>query len=328
MLEKPDFATLALGWLTALSHSLDVVVIAEHFDESLLLLGRELGASHQDLVYISQKRRKAVKAASGHRAVGQSPAAVAALSPTQLANVSQWPSTTDLTAPDAAWLWPHELDAALRGNWLDSLAYMYFNDSLWRRIDSHWPGEAGRVQFGRELESFRTLRAGVKAGCAQCEQRGVAQCLAHAKRAASAATPHMCWTLRQVATRRHASVALVAPTARPDPGKHRHVPFGPTTSHSFVSMTCYTALLPRARAVSLTVVAVSRRTPGAGVSISSSEWPSASTRAPRWGLLLPRLPRPPAPPLRWPIVVLHGAGGAGEAGGVGGAGEVSGAVAA
>lgn len=47
MLDQDDFARLAFDWVAALSRSLDLVVIAEHFDESLLLLGRELRISHQ-----------------------------------------------------------------------------------------------------------------------------------------------------------------------------------------------------------------------------------------------------------------------------------------
>ncbi|KAL1528123.1 hypothetical protein AB1Y20_009487 [Prymnesium parvum] len=203
MAERRDFGALAFAWLGALARSVDLVVLAEHFDQSLLLLGREAAMPHQQLVYLSQKRRKTTPppggggGGGGSGGGGESPAAAAAVSPARLANVSAWPSAADLARPEAAWLWPHELDAALRGNWLDSLAYMYFNATLWRRIDAAWPGADGRADFARELAAFRTLRAEVKAKCAECDAEGAARCVAAARARPSGVTPHLCWTLRQ-----------------------------------------------------------------------------------------------------------------------------------
>lgn len=194
MLQRPGFGDLALRWLAAMSRSLDLAVLAEHFDESLLLLGARLGASVQDLVYISQKRRKASRRTNP---AATTPAAIAAVSPAALANASAWPSAAHLASPQSAWLWPHELDAAIRGNWLDSLAYMYFNHSLWQGIRRQWTPDA----FERKLTALRALRAAVKQGCAECDARGVAGCVAHARRAPGGVTPHLCWTLRQASRR-------------------------------------------------------------------------------------------------------------------------------
>lgn len=189
------FAQLALDWVAALARSLDVVLISEHYDESLLLLARKLRVSPIELVYLSQKRRK--QSASVAAAAMHAPAARAALSSVALGNATAWPDAALLADPDGPWLWPNELDTTLRANWLDSLAYMYFNHSLWSQIRELWPGEGGTARLDADLTRFRATRQRVKTGCTQCEAIGAAKCLRAARAQTSMPPPHLCWSLRQ-----------------------------------------------------------------------------------------------------------------------------------
>ena len=193
------FARLALEWLAALSRSLDLVVISEHFDESLLLLARRLGIASTELIYLSQKRR--AQSASATRGAGSTfasaPAARAAQSPAAVGNISAVPPPELLRDPDGPWLWPSELDTAMRANWLDSMAYMHFNRSLWRQIRDEWPGAAGAAAMKAELATFRAARAALKTGCEACERLGAAGCLAMARRTTGQPPPHLCWSVRQ-----------------------------------------------------------------------------------------------------------------------------------
>jgi len=102
-----------------------------------------------------------------------------------------------LQDPDGPWLWPSDLDSALKVNWLDSLAYMYYNATLWARIGELWPGEAGQASLHSELSNFRATRAAVLSGCQACEQQGAHKCLESARTLPSQVTPHFCWSLRQ-----------------------------------------------------------------------------------------------------------------------------------
>ena len=193
------FAKLALDWLAVLSRSLDVVLISEHYDESLLLLSRRLSVSPLELVYISQKRRaqSSMAARGAAHTTSHAPAAQAAMSVTALPNVSVWPDASLLRDPEGPWLWPNELDTTLRTNWLDSLSYLYFNASLWTQLDTLWPGEAGRAQMAHELQRFRETRKAIVASCDACESIGAQACLAAARASAHVAPPHLCWSLRQ-----------------------------------------------------------------------------------------------------------------------------------
>ena len=115
VLRQRDFASTTFNWLAALARSLDLVLISEHFDESLLLLASELRLPPTELVYFSQKRRPTDRKA-GRRARpqgSQPPAALAAIDPAQLRGVSGWPSAAAMEEPDGPWLWPRELDATL-----------------------------------------------------------------------------------------------------------------------------------------------------------------------------------------------------------------------
>ena len=188
------FARLALDWLGALSRSLDVVLISEHYDESLLLLARKLHVSPMELMYLSQKRRKQSAAASSAM---HTPAARAALSSLAVGNVTAWPEVAQLDDPDGPWLWPNELDTVLRANWLDSLAYMLFNATLWSQIHEQWPGATGEQSLQSELTNFRATRLSVKSGCTRCEALGAGECLRAARASASVPPPHLCWSLRQ-----------------------------------------------------------------------------------------------------------------------------------
>ena len=193
---------LALEWLASLARSLDHVMISEHFDESLLVLGRILDVPAHELIYISQKRRVEDKGAKAGRAAPKAakrkaPAALAAGSPAALGSSTAWPSEAMLSDPDGPWLWPSDLDGVLRANWLDSLAYMYYNATLWKRIGEIWPGEAGLVNLQAELASFRRTRAAVLTGCRACEQLGAAACLEEARASPHQVPPHLCWSLRQ-----------------------------------------------------------------------------------------------------------------------------------
>jgi len=192
---------LALEWLASLARSLDHVMISEHFDESLLVLGRILDVPAHELIYISQKRRVEDKGAKAGRAATKAakrkaPAALAAGSPAALGSSTAWPSEVMLRDPEGPWLWPSDLDGVLRANWLDSLAYMYFNATLWKRIGEFWPGEAG-ANLQAELASFRRTRAAVLTGCRACEQLGAAACLEAARASPAQVPPHFCWSLRQ-----------------------------------------------------------------------------------------------------------------------------------
>lgn len=185
---------LMLDWVAALSRSLDLVLISEHFDESLLVLSRMLQVPSHVLLYISQKRRAKLKTPlPGER----SPAALAAASTRDLVNVTRWPEDAMLRDHNGPWLWPSDLDGALRVNWLDSLAYMYYNASLWARIEALWPGTEGKAVMQAELAGFREMRAAAVSGCAQCEKLGAAGCLDAARGSAFRITPHFCWSLRQ-----------------------------------------------------------------------------------------------------------------------------------
>lgn len=192
------FATLALDWIGALASSLDVVLLSEHFDESLLVLARTLGVAPTSLLYISQKRRATPSSAAAAAAHSQrSPAAAAALSAASLANASAWPPAALLDAPDGPWLWPNELDMTLRANWLDALAYLHFNATLWTQVGQLWPGKEGAAALRQELASFRATRARLVDGCNECERLGAARCLDLARSVARAPPPHLCWSLRQ-----------------------------------------------------------------------------------------------------------------------------------
>ena len=167
--------TAPLQFVAALKRSLDVVLITEHIDESLLLLGRRAGWSAQDLLYISQKRRKqqprgaggAAAAAGAAGAVVADAAAADATDPSPAARAAasgllhtatDWPTAAALRAPAAPWLWPHELDSVVRANWLDTLLHAHFNRTLWRRIDAEWPGARGGAALQAELARFRALQ--------------------------------------------------------------------------------------------------------------------------------------------------------------------------
>ena len=233
MLGDESFAAVAFAFVAALRRSLDLVLVTEHIDESLLLLRREAGWSNQDVLYISQKRRKqnvptaAAAARGGGRGGGgaggaggggggnvglPSPAAKAAASG-RLHTVLDTPSAAALRAPAAPWLWPHELDTVLRANWLDTLLHVHFNRTLWRRVEqTYGGGSVGEARLRRELAQFRALRATVLRRCAACERDGVGRCLAraHAQAGGGAGgvaagagaarpdvTPHLCWMLSQ-----------------------------------------------------------------------------------------------------------------------------------
>jgi hypothetical protein len=224
------FAALTFEWLGALARSLDVVLIAEHYDESLLLLARRLHVSPLELLYLSQKRRK-VSASAAAAASGRTPAANAALAALAVGNATAWPAAAMLADADGPWLWPSELDASLRHNWLDALAYMYYNASLWEQLGSFWPGAAGQAHVRDELARFGATRRNLKLGCARCEARGAAECLRAARAAASEPPPHLCWSMRQdtrswsehffrrMALRFDAAASATAP--RPTAGRRR-----------------------------------------------------------------------------------------------------------
>ena len=57
-IDDAEFAAAAFQFAAALKRSLDVVLVTEHIDESLMLMGRRAGWGPTDLLYISQKRRK------------------------------------------------------------------------------------------------------------------------------------------------------------------------------------------------------------------------------------------------------------------------------
>ena len=190
----PLFAKLALEWLAALHTHLDLVLISEHYDESLLLLAHKLGVGQNELLYLSQKRRKQNAAANARQ---HAPAAQAALSPLSLDNTTHWPAAALLSDPDGAWLWPHELDDALRANWLDSIAYLHFNASLWAQIGTVWQGAAGASRLKDDLKRFRATRQAVKSGCSRCEALGARECLEAARQEPSVPPPHLCWSMRQ-----------------------------------------------------------------------------------------------------------------------------------
>ena len=127
MLDDAQFAAATFQFVAALKRSLDVVLITEHLDESLLLLGRRAGWSPQDLLYISQKRRKQQPRSTGG-AGGAGGAAAAATDPSPAARAAgsgllhtatDWPAAAALRAPAAPWLWPHELDSVVRASRLD-----------------------------------------------------------------------------------------------------------------------------------------------------------------------------------------------------------------
>ena len=165
MLASEAGAVSALRWLGALSAKFELVALTEHLDASLLLLGKLHGWPLTELVYLSQKRRRA--AATRH-AYDDAPAARAAANGSLLAGARGWPAASLLREGlDAPWLWPHELDSLLRANWLDSLAYVHFNATLWRRIDAAWAGPDGARAFDEELGRFRRLRAAVQTSCAR-----------------------------------------------------------------------------------------------------------------------------------------------------------------
>ena len=135
MLDDAQFAAATFQFVAALKRSLDVVLITEHIDESLLLLGRRAGWSTQDLLYISQKRRKqqprSAAGAGGAGGAGDAGgAAAAATDPSPAARAAgsgllhtatDWPGAAALRAPAAPWLWPHELDSVVRASRLDTL---------------------------------------------------------------------------------------------------------------------------------------------------------------------------------------------------------------
>ena len=135
MLDDAQFAAATFQFVAALKRSLDVVLITEHIDESLLLLGRRAGWSTQDLLYISQKRRKqqprSAAGAGGAGGAGDAGgAAAAATDPSPAARAAgsgllhtatDWPGAAALRAPAAPWLWPHELDSVVRANRLNTL---------------------------------------------------------------------------------------------------------------------------------------------------------------------------------------------------------------
>ena len=165
MLASEAGAVSALRWLGALSAKFELVALTEHLDASLLLLGKLHGWPLTELVYLSQKRRRT--AATRH-AYDDAPAARAAANGSLLAGARGWPAASLLREGlDAPWLWPHELDSLLRANWLDSLAYVHFNATLWRRIDAAWAGPDGARAFDEELGRFRRLRAAVQTSCAR-----------------------------------------------------------------------------------------------------------------------------------------------------------------
>jgi len=65
--EVGESAALAFRWLAALTGGLELAIVTEHFDESLLLLGRRMGWPVQDLVYLSQVRlRKKINRSHTH----------------------------------------------------------------------------------------------------------------------------------------------------------------------------------------------------------------------------------------------------------------------
>ena len=186
---------LPLDWLASLARSFDLVLIAEHLDASLLLLSRLLGIPSHELIYISQKRR--AQDTKKKLVGGQTPVALAAMTAKGLANTSAWPDAEMLLDADGPWLWPSDLDAALRANWLDSLAYMYFNATLWERIEQVWSGPTGQASFVAELATFRATRAAIVASCVGCEGMGSQRCLDEARATPGRPSPHFCWTLRQ-----------------------------------------------------------------------------------------------------------------------------------
>ena len=47
-------AALAFRWLATVTTGFELAIVTEHFDESLLLLGKEMGWPMQDLLYLSQ----------------------------------------------------------------------------------------------------------------------------------------------------------------------------------------------------------------------------------------------------------------------------------
>lgn len=100
-------------------------------------------------------------------------------------------------SPPTVMLNPSPPPSRLKGNWLDTLAYVHLNATLWRRIAVAWPGASGDAAFKAELASFRELRATVQASCNRCERAGPSACLAAASRAPRHAPPHFCWQLRQ-----------------------------------------------------------------------------------------------------------------------------------
>jgi hypothetical protein len=51
-----EAAALAFRWLAAVADGFELAIVTEHFDESLLLLGKEMGWPAQDLIYLSQVR--------------------------------------------------------------------------------------------------------------------------------------------------------------------------------------------------------------------------------------------------------------------------------
>lgn len=186
---------LPLEWLASLARSLDFVLLSEHFDESLLLLSRILRVPSHEFIYISQKRRR--PSVSVSQKGGRTPAGQAAIDSGRLGNITAWPSVETFYENSGPSLWPSELDTALRANWLDSLAYMFYNTTLWMRIEQEWPGRAGKAAFEVELSRFKATRAAVVSGCVMCEKIGGQKCLDLARSMPGRVTPHLCWSLRQ-----------------------------------------------------------------------------------------------------------------------------------
>ena len=175
------FAKLALDWLAVLSRSLDVVLISEHYDESLLLLSRRLSVSRWSS---STSRRNGARSVYAPWRCSHDLARTGGTGGYVRHSFAERERVAGrflLRDPEGPWLWPNELDTTLRTNWLDSLSYLYFNASLWTQLDTLWPGEAGRAQMAHELQRFRETRKAIVASCDACESIGAQACLAAAR---------------------------------------------------------------------------------------------------------------------------------------------------
>ncbi|XP_077982477.1 galactosylceramide sulfotransferase-like [Glandiceps talaboti] len=92
---------------------LDFVMLAEYFDESLVILRKKLCWLWQDILYFPQSRKQ-----TDHR--------------------SFLTSTVE--------------DDIMKWNWADTVLYNHFNETLWREISNYGPTFQGDLQYFRQMK--------------------------------------------------------------------------------------------------------------------------------------------------------------------------------